>query len=575
MSATDGKPSCFAALAALKSVESLAKRVGVLLCSNAEITASRLDAVQKVPFSSLFYCSNPLAAGLTRRRTQIFFVFLSLLHIPESSIPQETIMRSAILNFTILEYRDGHKNEAHAKHAIPQIGVSRLGEDVEASSTSVDQKSSIIITFSGVVEWDAWYLITSTQDPSNDPVKFSLQSSLDGADWSYVGSSRTIQVGRTVLYMHETFQTSTQRGLRHNFPTLTTSFLGYTMCIWLGMTCCALVPLFAFLRRERLATDINTVQNVLTSAVSFAAAYNSYPLTSSGNYTSYCFLGVGVMMGTVAALCFTRQWLASFIVLGLCHGAFSLYLQQFSHNDRNFLWTSGAAALCITVALGTKAYRRHVTASAAREIEPDRRAYAALWRLLLEDPRAAAAQAELESILQGLKRGGDKPTVRRHGGGKGAPSDDGWEGGPVRRPAQQIVRGRAPGPAAGAGRWRLRCESFTVHLDLDLVYEQAASAYDLLRHKALQLAAAAGGLLPARPAADPGLGFSRLPSAGGCHGYVAATGATDAGEAQWAGLKRRDRALEKAMRSYGDDATLLCDVCRQARVPCFLHVPCR
>ena len=367
--------------------------------------------------------------------------------------------------------------------------------------------------------------------------------------------------------MHESFKTSTQRHFRHNFPTLTTSFLGYTMCIWVGVIGCALVPLFAFLRRERLATDINAIHNTLNSVFSFAAAYTTYPLTSAGDYTSYYFFGVGVVMGTVAALCVTRQWLASFIFLGLCHSLLSLYMQLFSFNDGNYLWNTGAAVLCITMALGTKVYRRHIAVLAAREIEPDRRAYDALWRRLLEDGRAAAAQAELEAVVRRLKDEGDKPTVRRYRGGKGAASEDVWEGGPVRRPAQQVVvRGRPDPAGAGATWWRLECESFSVHLDLDLIYDQAASAYDLLRHKALALAAAAGGLLPAPPAADLGFGFSRLPSSGGAHGYVAVTGATGASEVQWAGLKRRERAMEKVMRSYGDDATLLCDVCRQSVV---------
>ena len=84
-----------------------------------------------------------------------------------------------------------------------------------------------------------------------------------------------------------------------------------------------------------------------------------------------------------------------------------------------------------------------------------------------------------------------------------------------------------------------------------------------MKRTTLALAAATGGMLHAEH-----LGFSRLPSSGSCEGYVVATGATTVGDVLWSGLKRRERALEKVMRSYNDDATLLCDICRQA---CFVR----
>ena len=435
------------------------------------MSGSRGQAVDKVPFSSLFYCSNPLAAGLTRKRTQVFFIFLSLLHLPESYFPSESVVQSTRLNFTILEHRDGKTYDEDS--SMPQIGVSRRGHDLETGSVQERQGSSLIISFPIRVEWDSWHLVTATDKCERDPVKFSLQS-YDGANWKYVGSSRVVQIGRTVLFMHEYFQTSTERGFRHDFPLLQTNLIGFTYSIWLGAAGCAFVALFGFLQRERLASDINATVNALMSLFLFTAAYQTYPLTSSGNYTAYCFCVVGIMMVSLAVLCFCRQWLLHFIVLGLAQSCICLYLQQYSHNDRNFLWTSAAAMVCALVALGTKAYRRFIAISAAREIEPDRQAYDALWRLTLEDGRALAAQAELSSILLQLKSGGDKATVRQYRGRKAAASHDVWEGGLVRGPAQQTFECSPAKAGEGAGRLlpRLKYESFCVQEDLDLLYDQ-------------------------------------------------------------------------------------------------------
>ncbi len=78
-----------------------------------------------------------------------------------------------------------------------------------------------------------------------------------------------------------------------------------------------------------------------------------------------------------------------------------------------------------------------------------------------------------------------------------------------------------------------------------LFHDQAASVSELLQRKTLALAAGAGGLLPAVPPPASGLEFGRLASSGACCGYVAVTDYTGIGDVLWAGLKRRERALEK------------------------------
>jgi hypothetical protein len=128
----------------------------------------------------------------------------------------------------------------------------------------------------------------------------------------------------------------------------------------------------------------------------------------------------------------------------------------------------------------------------------------------------------------------------------------------------------------------------------------------LFRALVWRWAEASGGLLPAHPAdpADsepagpaapaassceaggPSPAFERAPSSGdgvpacgpsgdsdgpdqeACPaGYVrAANAAGGEGRVRWAGLKGAGRAVEKAIRCYGDDVSRLCDVVRQVRM---------
>ena len=139
-------------------------------------TCRRL-AMARVPFSSMFYCSNPLAAALTRRRTQIFFVALALLgnvseFWPAEVFKEHTLRVASQVRFSALEWRGGCQNATClTSPGVSSFGLTLRGEDltVEKKQVQVQQHiegPSIRLVFSAPVEFNGWYFTTSDLDPA-------------------------------------------------------------------------------------------------------------------------------------------------------------------------------------------------------------------------------------------------------------------------------------------------------------------------------------------------------------------------------------------------------------------------
>ena len=92
---------------------------------------------------------------------------------------------------------------------------------------------------------------------------------------------------------------------------------------------------------------------------------------------------------------------------------------------------------------------------------------------------------------------------------------------------------------------------------MDQLYVQAACLEPLLLHKVQEWAAVSGGYFPCK-AAGGGAAYVRY-----THDSLKGPGGP---EFQWCKLKAASRAMEKVVRSYGEDASRLVDVCRQAVV---------
>ena len=114
-----------------------------------------------------------------------------------------------------------------------------------------------------------------------------------------------------------------------------------------------------------------------------------------------------------------------------------------------------------------------------------------------------------------------------------------------------ILEGIEAGLTPGQGKWTVpRCPLTS----LDQLYVQAACIEPIFIHKVKDWALASGGSFPCRMAT-------------GAVDYVRWEGVDESPwQFKWCRLKSTQRAIEKVIRSYGEDASRLVDVCRQSIV---------
>ena len=117
----------------------------------------RRCAVQTVPFSSIFYCSNPLAAALTRKRFQAFFLLFSLIHLPDfinfARWREYTIQHSKCLRFTILQLEGLDTLQTRQV----TFGITMDGEVQEVMERQSSLDNTFVFNFSTVNAWNGWF----------------------------------------------------------------------------------------------------------------------------------------------------------------------------------------------------------------------------------------------------------------------------------------------------------------------------------------------------------------------------------------------------------------------------------
>ena len=153
-------------------------------------------ALRAVPFSSLFFCSKPLTAALSRRRTQIFLILYGIavgLKVAKEFSSQNESLISKHVKFSVLEIRNGVAPE------VPNIGafgILRNGRIGHMTSQIRGDNSSIVLSSAVPMEWDSWYFQTCDRSNPNckdddaglDPVRFQLHV-LKESSWDLVASS--------------------------------------------------------------------------------------------------------------------------------------------------------------------------------------------------------------------------------------------------------------------------------------------------------------------------------------------------------------------------------------------------
>jgi hypothetical protein len=265
----------------------LGRKSGVPTLATGSKRKYRHRAMAQVPFTSVFYCSNPLAAILSRRRTQIFYLLVaSLARIKDVSYlfqeqrqsddPMTEISRR--LRFVEIERRDGSLRNMSSNIGpyISAFGVLKENTPVGDITYRESRRGAIEYVFAQPVEWDAWYFQTSADAVcDHDPVRFAIEESDDGVDWRTVGSSMAAQVAQTTIFLNGQFSTSPQRSRRHTFRLLRPTMCGYYILMILGDLQNFGLAVCGFLGRERLGACIPNIQAVCFVLCQLAAAWSA------------------------------------------------------------------------------------------------------------------------------------------------------------------------------------------------------------------------------------------------------------------------------------------------------------
>ncbi len=300
-----------------------------------ESSNPRIKALACVPFSSVFYCSNPVAALLTRN----IFIAACLLsaivgYAPEvihvQSSRASNIRASSKVKFTNLQQRDGCRVNASSVEemcvlgpGIAHFGLIRGTEDVNLNRNTSTMGPSVILYFPSVVHWDSWYFVTTDTDPERDSIRFVLESQVEDDTWETVGSSMSMQVSKNTYFLHThefgTFATSLGRAERHELDSLGPTLFGYYLVRWIGDGHNLVLAFLGAIGRECLASHVPVLMCVLFSCCQLIAAFQAD--TSRGDYSAVSYLFFGLMMGGAGYFHYHFQflnatlWISSMLII--------------------------------------------------------------------------------------------------------------------------------------------------------------------------------------------------------------------------------------------------------------------
>jgi hypothetical protein len=505
----------------------------------------RLKALEKIPFSSIFFCSNPLAAALTRKRTQFFCFALAMVgNLSESWMGQVvedlTIQKSLGLRFNVIARRSSGVASSHCGFApsVGALGLTHKGKMISVQNTSVNFESYMQVSFDLPVKWNAWFFVTSNNSPECDPVKFSLET-FDGSHWKIIGSSMSMQVTKETVFLHGHFATSDARGFRHDFNVLAPSFFGYFVVRFLGDFQAFSIALCGWLGWERLGAQLPNVQVVLFVFSMLIAS--TYTRPSQGDYSVLPHLYFATMQGGALYFQLRHEWVNATLWISSFLLAMGVALRPHAPEPALFILSIGAPWFAVAVAI--RVFAVWTTRAARRAIADDRRFYDALWALVLDDPASRAAADSLEALLAAAAARRRLPS----------PPPIAWEVS-FSRARQAIPAGPE---STGLGARLLGRPATGVLRDLEALFAQAEAAFAPFQRKVFALAAASGAFLPVAlgsvigrgegmdlaAAATAATGVVRVGSSGS--DYIRVGPESEMDEFRWAGLKGVERALEK------------------------------
>ncbi|EKX33293.1 hypothetical protein GUITHDRAFT_120506 [Guillardia theta CCMP2712] len=483
-------------------------------------------AMRHVPLGSVLRCSNPIAAALSFRIVQVFFILtgglglLSVIADLRGGVNSLQAPSSESFKFRVLQTRGGGGSR---RFSVDSFGLQHEQGCVEVSASSNMMRMD---------EVDESVLYISTREP--------LFSVWDGQDWVKVGSSSSISHSGAVTFLDGLHPTSIERlevqDFRIKGPRLVPIIDGLGRLLLFGML--LLSGVGGAMEKHFFGQTILKLCHPMI-AVLFLAEF--FVLCSSaGKWTTLRAL-LYFAFHCIHSLLIARNMVCNNMLFGGArHFLYACCFRSFSCFGRNCRdsYLDGLALLLLGSALKFMSWRTHRMAQ--QQIQCDKERYDEMWRYMVEDIRTKMQLQKLEFLVRIINTAKDG-TVRKD---KGSPRSW-WLGKPASAVTSVRQRGKDGSPVTS----------------LNALYRQAEKLDPFLKDKTQCWSALSGGFLVSNGEAAEGRqhprspGLVRLDSAGAQQSGI-----------KWASLKPINRAVEKIMRCYGGDVSLLVDMCRQTIV---------
>ena len=330
-----------------------------------------------------------------------------------------------------------------------------------------------------------------------------------------------LQIAGSIVFLHGSYRTSTERALRHHVRPVGPSFCGYYASRQFADLQAIGVALCGATGRERLGEQVPNVQASLQVAFQLAAAWAAD--AAAGDKSAFMHVYIAVMESVALYFQVRKQGIRCFVSVSCFLMGLGAALYPIAPKPGFLLLSIGIP--WFIAGAGTVAFRRLTARAARRAVEGDRTTYDEEWRLVMEGPANRAGQVEIEALVAGL-RAADRATVAETGmdreaaapaGGAGGGDaggaagagagagmhrricgiGDGWEWERAGRGAPRQTLPRRSGDSRRG--WRLmQREGYELMADMEALYQQAHAAARPLRRLVLRVAAACGGRLRVR-----------------------------------------------------------------------------
>jgi hypothetical protein len=509
--------------------------------------AKRGLAISKVHFSSIFYCSRPFAAALTRKRFQLMYTVFGLLMCLDNRFSELHIAFTG----------NGHHCANHFRFEF--IGCKDLnslkirpvfGKMEFTPQAYTVENSTYNLEFHPPVCFDGWIIHTPIDLPScSSSLVYSVFVKKDIQEikgnptqgWKQIDSSSKVQIADKTLFLNGSFDMTKYRGTDVQFRTSKQNVFGFILPEAIASIYLGLLGVLSFAGFAKFASKLPMYNAILF--ISSQIVNCTICFTSPGDYTCAFHFALAFAEFVALVLMSYEQWVNLFLWDGMFFALIACSVMGLGEDGAAVAAKFfGIGVPFVTLGIAIKALQYWTCRSARRAIQTDYATYLSIWNALQSDQASLDAIRDIEALLAWS----DCSLVRL----ESAPTNSAKTPGKPTTPVHQEVCGRAPRAGGGFYRALVQAEESDLHSQLARLYTDAESADALFRPWVLELARHSSGLLCAaaesREARAPGGGGDgALVDGRGGVWYLRVTEQTRLEDVEWAGLKSPARSAEK------------------------------